>query len=100
MIIYDLNIENVAIHDSKAYAPLVVYANAPLTFAIATQRLQPIARRSTQIFKRTGILQHLQLAFGNSCEGLEFAWGFALEKCPGVLAIEGLDHIKIYNATR
>ena len=100
MVIYDLGIKNIAVLDAKANAPLIVYADAPLTFAVPAQGLKSIAWRSTHVFERKGVIQHLQLPLGNSGKSSELSRGFAFEQCLGVLAMEGLYHPKQYNATR
>lgn len=34
MVIYDLDIKSITVLEAKAHAPLIVEANAPLTFAV------------------------------------------------------------------
>ena len=51
MVIYDLNIKHIAIIEAKADAPLIIDTNAPLTFAVASQRLQSVARRYSEVIK-------------------------------------------------
>lgn len=51
MVIYDLNIKHIAIIEAKANAPLIIDTNAPLTFAVASQRLQSVARRYSEVIK-------------------------------------------------
>src|SRR6516225_543020 len=92
MIIYDLNIKRVAFLEAKTDAPLIVDADAPLTFAVATQGFQSVAGRHAKIVERMGVLDHLQLALGDSCKCLEPPWALPLEQRLGVLATEGFDH--------
>jgi hypothetical protein len=92
MVIYDRDIESVAILEAKTDAPPIIDANAPLTFAITAQGFQPIARRDTEVFDRLRVVQHLQLALCNSSKCFELARTFTLEQCLSVLAVECLDH--------
>jgi len=45
MIINNFNIIRVAIQPAKAYPPLVIDANAPLSFSVSRQLFQPVGRR-------------------------------------------------------
>lgn len=59
MVVNDLDILGAIRSPCKTYAPLVIDANAVLTLAFATQRLQTIARRRAQEPKRLGGIQPL-----------------------------------------
>lgn len=49
----------------KTDAPLIVYANALLIFAITLQRLEVVARWHEKISQLDGIIQHLQFPCRN-----------------------------------
>lgn len=92
MVIYDLDVKSIAVLEAKAYAPLIVDANAPLSFAVTAQGFQPIARRGAEVFECVGVIQHLQLALGNIGKCFKPAWAFALKQRLRVSAMECLDH--------
>jgi hypothetical protein len=52
----------VTVGPSEADAPLIVDADAVLTFALALQGFQPIGRKNAQITQHRGVCQHAQLA--------------------------------------
>jgi hypothetical protein len=57
MVIRDFDFVRIAVAPDEAGAPLIVYANAVLAFAIGTQSLQVISRRRSQITKPYGRIQ-------------------------------------------
>lgn len=57
MIIHDFNIKGIAIFETEAYAPLIVDANAPLTFAVMRQGFQPVRWRHAEIVEADGPIQ-------------------------------------------
>jgi len=97
MVIYNLHVKGVATLEPKTYTPLFIDSDAPLTFAITSQSLQPVAWRSAEIIKRAGIVDHLQFPFSDSGKCSESTGSFSLEQRLGVLAAEGLDHDEGYN---
>jgi len=44
MVIYNLNVVGISITPHKAYAPLIVDANAVMSFSVTFERFQSIAR--------------------------------------------------------
>ena len=62
MIVRDLYIMCVAALPTKACAPLVIDADAPLPFPIAGQFFQSVAGRDTQIIDCLGCVDRLELA--------------------------------------
>ena len=54
MVIDDFDIESVALRKAKAHSPLLVDADAPLTFAIALERL--LSRRPSRRGRGEGVL--------------------------------------------
>ncbi len=85
MVIDDLNIEGIAILEARAYAPLVIDANAPLTFTASTQSLQPVSRWNAKILQCVSVIQHLQLALGSQLLGHEPGWVYYLTLAEGRL---------------
>src|SRR5205823_2901485 len=61
MVVGDLDIVGLAVRPSEAEAPLVVDADAVLPFTVASQLLQPVARRHAQVFQHFGGVQEQQL---------------------------------------
>ena len=54
MIIHNLRLLRVAGPPHETDPPLIVDADAVLPFAVRVQRLQPVARRDTQIVQSLG----------------------------------------------
>jgi hypothetical protein len=92
MIIYDLDIEGIAVIPNETDSPLIVYANTPLSLPVTGKFLQHISRRSAQVVEPTGHVQHLQFTFGNSPKCLEPLGRFSVIEGFGVFALERLDH--------
>jgi len=82
MIVYYLYVIRIAIVPAKADSPLLIDADAVLSFPIAGEFFQTIRRRDSQVFKRIGRLQNLKL---HSCFALN-----VMSKPPGKPAIEHL----------
>ena len=53
MVIGDLDLVGVAFAPDEAHAVLIIHPDAVVPVAIATQRLQPVARRHAEIVQRT-----------------------------------------------
>jgi hypothetical protein len=62
VVVDDLDVMGISISPSKANPPLPVDPNAVLSRAVASQDLQPVARRRAEIGKRAGIVYLRQLA--------------------------------------
>ncbi len=92
MVIYDRDIESIAILEAKTDTPPIIDANTPLTFTVTTQGFQPITRWDTEVFEFIRVVQHLQFTLCNSDKYFELARTFALEQCLRELALECLDH--------
>ena len=65
MIIYNFDVVRVAAAPPKTDAPLAIDADAVLTFPIAFERFQSIARRNEQILQTNGRVQETQLRQGD-----------------------------------
>jgi hypothetical protein len=76
----------------EADAPLVVDANAVLTFPVAFQCLQSIARRSVQKIQRLRGVKLGELALGHRRKSLESPGAISLEQRLSEFALERLDH--------
>ena len=79
MIVHDFHIVGIAVAPNKADAPLVVNADAVLSFSIAFQRFQVIAWWRLQIAKFGGDIQLPQLSLGHP-----FASPKAFDSLPAV----------------
>jgi hypothetical protein len=62
MIIGELDIEGVTVLESEAESPLLIDPDAPLAFAIALQRFQPVPWRNEQVLDGPGLAEVEQLA--------------------------------------
>ena len=65
MIVNDFNVRRAFHRPNKAYAPLIVDADAVLPFATSLQRFELISRRNTQIFQKRRPVKLLQFAQGD-----------------------------------
>jgi hypothetical protein len=65
MIIYNVYTVGVPISPFKADSPLVVDADAMLTFPLPCQFFQAIGRRNAKVLEREGPVQHTQLSQGD-----------------------------------
>jgi hypothetical protein len=62
VIVGDLDIVGIAIHETKANPPLVVYADGELSGAITAQTVETIASRNLEVVHPYGQIQVLELA--------------------------------------
>ncbi len=69
MIVRNLNLATVAVFPVEADSPLLVHANAVLTFAIAAQLFQSIPRRHSQVLGRLCRVQYQKLRKARCCKG-------------------------------
>ena len=66
MVVTELNVERVTVHESEADAPLVVDGDGELAFPIPTERVQLVARREAQVAQAPCTMQHVQLSLSPS----------------------------------
>jgi hypothetical protein len=92
MIVYDLDVPDVAIFPTKACAPLIIDANAESSGAIAFERLQAIPGGRFQEIQRGRVVQESQLSLDNGLNGTKTSRTLALEQGLRVFASERLDH--------
>ena len=62
MIIAELDVVGIAVHESKADSPLIIHANRMLSFPIAVERVKPIAGWDIQIVQPCGQIDIFKLA--------------------------------------
>ena len=62
VVIQNLNVGGPALRPAKAHAPLLVHADAVLSFAVAFEGFQPVARRNAQVFELCGCMDHDEFA--------------------------------------
>lgn len=92
MVIDDLDVLRACDCPTKTHAELVVHADTVLPGAIARERLQPIARRNTEVFELDRNLELPELA---ACDRLcvhEPLHPSAARKSLRVGALERYDH--------
>jgi hypothetical protein len=59
MVIHDFHPMRVIINPFEANTPLIIDANPELPLPLALQRLEPIARRASQIVQTSGFVKIL-----------------------------------------
>jgi hypothetical protein len=100
VIVHYFHVNGISVFNPKADTPLVIDTDAPLTFAVSLQSLQPVAGRRTEVFKPIGIVKHLQLAFGNGGECPILARTLALEEWRGGLGGRGITRLSTVSLYR
>lgn len=95
MVVDNFNIVCVPVAPDKTKSPLVVDSNAVLSFSIAVQRLQAIARRCRQVAQFRGAIQLSQLSAGNMFDRLKTSARLAMMQPLSVRAAERPDHNSI-----
>ncbi len=94
MIVDDFDVVRIAISPPKANSPLVVDPDAVLALSVAAEFLQSIARRNSQITKRSGRLEDEELPQRGSLQLYrEASQPLATQHSFGVPISEGLDHL-------
>ena len=92
VVIHYLDVDRAHIGPHEADSPLVIDANAVLSFSITFQRFQVVAGRRLHEIQRLGCIQLRQLSLGHGKERFEPARAPALVQRQGVFALERLDH--------
>lgn len=62
VVIDDTDLAAIAVFPDEAEPPLVVDADAVLSFPVSLQGFQPIGRRDAQIFEMLRVVQHTKFA--------------------------------------
>lgn len=89
----DLNLMGVAIPPAKTDAPLLVHANTVLAGSIATELLQSISRRHSEVTELLGRVRRHKSAQHRAPEIRgKSSDGFTSEQSLGITIGEGLDH--------
>ena len=91
MIIYDFNIERIAVFPQKANSPLIVDSDAIVTLPVTRQRLKPVSRNSRDVLQFLGIVEHPELPPRDDFDAAKLATMEAIEQFRGFLAAEGPD---------
>jgi hypothetical protein len=100
MIVRDFDVINVARPPGKTDSPLIVNPNAVLSFAVAAQLLQPVARNCAESPQVARGVEHVELPKRRTFDGTELPTGFATKEPLGLAAPEGFDHTPFYYAAR
>ena len=69
MVVHDFNIKNISVLPTKTNPPLIVDADAVLSFAITLQGLQPVTGRDLEFVKALRLVQVQKLAAGDPFDG-------------------------------
>jgi hypothetical protein len=91
MVVHGIDLKGVPVLPAKADSPLVVDADAPLTFPVASQFLQSVAWRCSQVGDACRSIKHPKLTESNSLERTETIHLFAVIEPLCVPAGEGAD---------
>src|SRR3981189_3152380 len=85
MVVHDIDLKGVPVIPAEADSTLVVDADAPLSFPVAPQFLQPVARRCSKVGDTCRSIEHPKFAKSNSLERTETIHLFAVIEplCPG-----------------
>ena len=93
MVINNLHIKGNALVLNKTDSPLVINANAVLTYTSPVKHLEAVSRRDAEVIQVSGIIEHTQFA---SCHLLNIRWQspgvLPLPNLLGLLSTEVLDH--------
>ena len=93
MIINDFHVVGVSFCPFKADAPLIVNADAVLSFAVASQSFQSVGRRDAQIIQILCVIEHTQFPQGSL---LDVRWKLARPLAQvdfvSLFVFEGFDH--------
>ena len=92
MVIHYLDVDRACVGPHKADSPLNVDPNAVLSFSVALQRFQVVARRRLHEIQRLGRIQLREFSLSDRQERFEPARTFPLIQRLGVFALERLDH--------
>lgn len=93
MIVYDFHILDPAFGPDETHAVFVIDANGMLAFAVALERLQPIAGRDPQVVELLGDVELLEFAEGNFLDVKgQVRSAFTFVDLLGGFAAERVDH--------
>jgi hypothetical protein len=89
-----------SVDPAKTNPTLVIDADAVLSLAISSQRLEAIAGGTPQFNKSLCSSEHLQLPSSGPLDRLEPPYGFIIGQRLRITAPEALDHIAFYSDFR
>jgi len=93
MVVSDLDLEGIAVAPYEAYAPLVIDADAVLTYPATSELLQTVAGWLRQVGERAGSVDNEKLPHGGTKERWrKMARPLATEERLRIPVREGLDH--------
>ena len=92
MVIHDFNIEGISVLPAKADPPLVVNADAVLSFAVALECFEPVTGRDLELLKALCLMQVQKLAAGDPLNRPEPWHVLVIEQGVGPGIAEGADH--------
>jgi len=92
MIVANFHVISVPVAPYKTYPPLIVNANAMLSFPIAFESFQPVARKDRQIFQNLGSIQVLQFSPGHVSDIRWRSGLYAIKKLFSLFVLEALYH--------
>jgi len=90
-MVNDFNIERPTFGKAKADAPLVVDADAPLSFAVALERFEPVVGRNPEFLDANDTMKHGELAHRNDLDVSPPRNPVASKQRLRVTTTEGLD---------
>lgn len=92
MVVHYGDFFRAGVRPAKDNAPLVVDANRVIAFQSTRQGLQAITRRHCQVGKLSGAIHLNELTQGDAGYGTKATTSLMLEKLPGIVIREGLNH--------
>jgi hypothetical protein len=96
VVITELDVVRVAVFEPETNAPLVIDGNGMLTSAVSLERVQPIARRNTEVGDADRDVHSFELSQGTARHIRWQALGLPrTEQRLGLPVGEGLDHPKV-----
>jgi len=101
MIVTDLDIVGIAIHEPEAYPALIVHGDRMLPFSFTLQRMQAVARRASQVLqprREINVLELSRRALGYVRRKLPRLAGRVQLLCAAIGKC--LDHVEDCNVSR
>ena len=92
VVIHYLDADRACVGPHKADSPLNVDPNAVLSFSVALQRFQVVARGRLHEIQRLSRIQLREFSLSHRQKRFESARTFPLVQRQSVFALEGLDH--------
>jgi hypothetical protein len=92
MVISDLHIMGRVVNPFETNSPLIIDANAMLSFPVVAQLFQSIARWNTKVIQRVSDRYHPKTPMRNSGDRREFPRCLSIPNFFGFTALETSDH--------